>query len=328
MDQYTDRMPSDPSSSPPSQGRRPVDEGALARWRQQQDHASAPVWLHAEVGARMAERLSLIKQPPRQVLIWGRAGGDLKDVAQALPDARCVIVDTKDSGRAVHQEGLGGNETSVLGRLWSRLRRASGHGPPSFRATEVPPGEAQLVWSNMGLHTMTHPVEAFRTWHRALAVDGFVMFSTLGPGTLPELRSVYERAGWGSPMAPLVDMHDLGDMLAETGFADPVVDQETLTLTWSNAADALAELRSMGRNAAMDRFPGLRTPRWQHELEAALEERARDRGDGRVSLSFEVVYGHAFKPLPRVRMTQETTVPVDDLRALVRGGRRRSGSAS
>jgi hypothetical protein len=33
-------------------------------------------------------------------------------------------------------------------------------------------------------------------------------------------------------MAPLVDMHDLGDMLVQAGFADPVMDQETLTLTW------------------------------------------------------------------------------------------------
>ncbi len=112
-------------------------------------------------------------------------------------------------------------------------------------------------------------------------------------------------------------MHDLGDMLVQAGFADPVMDQETLTLRWRSAAALLAELRTLGANAAPDRFDGLRTPRWRARLERALESLAD--ADGTIGMSFEVAYGHAFKAAPRVRGGGEaTTVSLDDMRAMVR----------
>jgi malonyl-CoA O-methyltransferase len=167
-----------------------------------------------------------------------------------------------------------------------------------------------------------------RHWHRVLAVDGFLMFTTLGPGSLGALRQLYAEQDWGAPMAPLVDMHDLGDMLVEAGFADPVMDQEILRLTWRNASDALAELRSIGSNAALERACGCRTPRWRRQLEAGLERVATRQGSGpdagTIELAFEVVYGHAFKPQPRPRVAAETTLQVTELRAMLRGPRRAS----
>ena len=83
----------------------------------------------------------------------------------------------------------------------------------------------------MGQHDAARgaPIRAalFERWQRALAVDGFVMFSCLGPGTLRELRALYARLGWRAPAQDFIDMHDLGDMLVHAGFADPVMDQES-----------------------------------------------------------------------------------------------------
>jgi hypothetical protein len=101
----------------------------------------------------------------------------------------------------------------------------------------------------MALHLVDDPLALMQQWHRALAVDGFLMFSTLGPGSMQGLRQVYARLGWPTPHAPFVDMHDLGDMLVHTGFADPVMDQEILTLTWPDADALLGELRTLGGNA-------------------------------------------------------------------------------
>jgi len=112
-------------------------------------------------------------------------------------------------------------------------------------------------------------------------------------------------------------MHDLGDMLLEAGFADPVMDQEIVTLTWADGAAALAELRTLGGNADPQRCAGLRTPRWRRRLEQALRDAAAGP-DGRVRLSFEIVYGHAFRPLARPRVEAETRLPLDELRAMVR----------
>ena len=143
------------------------------------------------------------------------------------------------------------------------------------------------------------------------------MFSCLGPGTLRELRALYARLGWGLPTPAFVDMHDLGDMLVHAGFADPVMDQEVITLQWRDADSLLAELRSLGGNASPQRHAGLRTPRWRERLIGELAALAD--AQGRISMSFEVAYGHAFRAAPRARVSDVTSVPLDDMRALIRG---------
>ena len=140
------------------------------------------------------------------------------------------------------------------------------------------------------------------------------MFSTLGPGTLSLLRAIYAAQGWPTPHAPFVDMHDLGDMLLHAGFADPVMDQETLTLNWADGDALLRELHALGANADLDRYPGLRTPRWRRALVEALGM----AGNQRPSLDFEVIYGHAFRPVPSARVTQETRVELQDMRSILR----------
>ncbi len=150
------------------------------------------------------------------------------------------------------------------------------------------------------------------------------MFSCLGPGTLRELRTLYARCGWPAPTPGFVDMHDLGDMLVQAGFADPVMDQETLTLRWATPRALLAELRGLGGNTAPDRTPGLRTPRWQAQLERELESIAAP--DGTIGLTFEVAYGHAFKAAPRLRAGEATTVSLDEMRAMVRRSHGRAGA--
>jgi malonyl-CoA O-methyltransferase len=111
-------------------------------------------------------------------------------------------------------------------------------------------------------------------------------------------------------------MHDLGDMLVHAGFAEPVLDQETLTLRWKDADTLLAELRLLGGNAAPDRFRGLRTPAWRRRLLAALAERSA--ADGSIGLSVEVAYGHGFKAAPRLRADEPVAVSLADMRAMVR----------
>jgi malonyl-CoA O-methyltransferase len=72
----------------------------------------------------------------------------------------------------------------------------------------------------------------------------------------------------------------------------------------------------LGGNAAPDRFAGLRGRAWRQSLLAALEDL---RGaDGLLRLSLEIVYGHAFKPVPKARLAAETQVSLDDLRAMAR----------
>lgn len=288
--------------------RRPLDEAALAHVLRRLRAADQPPWLHGEVARRMADRLSVIRKQPARVLDWWAATGASRAVlAAAYPSAEIVAVEPEAAPAA------------AASPWWSPRRWGGARAPQVQAEAELPPGGAELVWANMMLHGVADPQAAMARWHRALAVDGFLMFSTLGPGTLERLRELYAEQGWTAPFAPFVDMHDLGDMLVEAGFADPVMDQETITLTWPDPEAAIAELRTLGGNVDASRHPGLRTPRWRRRLEAALAADAAP--GGRPALAFEIVFGHAFRPPPRPRVAPQTAVPLDDLRSMVRAGR-------
>ncbi len=168
----------------------------------------------------------------------------------------------------------------------------------------------------MVLPFVVDPPALMARWHAVLEVDGVAAFSCLGPDTLRELRSVYASLGWPAPTPTFIDMHDLGDMLVGAGFADPVLDQETLTLRWKSGEALLDELRQLGGNTSPERVRGLRTPRWRRRLLDALAERADS--DGSIALSVEVAYGHGFKPAPRVGGGGPVAVSLDEMRAMVR----------
>ena len=271
--------------------------------------APEPPWLHAEVARRMAEKLQVILHRPELVIDWWSSlGAGAALLAQAYPKARRVLVEPDATWAARSRE--------QAQRPWWSTERWTGAPVEVVTAdAAIPPG-AGLVWANMMLHAVVDPTALIAQWQQLLRADGFVMFSCLGPGTLRELRTLYERLGWPAPTPGFVDMHDFGDMLVHAGFADPVMDQETLTLRWSSPRALLAELRAMGGNTAPDRVPGLRTPRWRDHLERELESLAAP--DGTLGLSFEVAYGHAFKAAPRLRAGEATTVSLDDMRAMVR----------
>lgn len=272
--------------------------------------AEAP-WLHREVAQRMAERLPLIRRPPASWIDWwAHVGGGAAVVHQAYPQARRVVVEPNEALRARSQ--------ARPGRWWSP-RRWSAPATPVLLSSEVSEASTEMVWANMMLHACTDMAATFAQWRRALVVDGFVMFSTLGPATLSELRALYVALDMGEPFAPFADMHDIGDLLVHAGFADPVMDQELLTLTWSSPAAALQELRALGGNVHPERRPGLRTPRWRERLLQRLEQRLD--ADGRLAMSFELVYGHAFRPQPRARVTTTSTLSLADMRAGLSRGR-------
>jgi malonyl-CoA O-methyltransferase len=175
-----------------------------------------------------------------------------------------------------------------------------------------------MVWANMLLHQSEQPLALLKNWNQSLGVDGFVMFSALGPDSLRELHAVHERMAWGPPGPSMTDMHDWGDMLLEAGFSQPVMDMERITLTYANALDMMTDLRSLGRNTRSDRFPACRGKAWRGAWLAAVEQWGeRSPSEGRLQLTFEVIYGHAIKPLPRVPMAAQSAVSLGDMRAML-----------
>lgn len=287
------------------EGAERLDPRALDRVLRRMARVGVAPWLHAEVARRMGERLALIRKRPDEVVDWwGHTGGGASVLADAYPKARRIVVEPS--------QALAQRSRSAAARPWWVPGRAR---VTVVDEAAVPEARAGLVWSNMMLHASVDPAATMRCWHRALASQGFLMFSTFGPDTLSELREIYADASWGAPGRGFIDMHDLGDMLVHSGFADPVMDMERIRLSWDGAEAALRELRGLGGNVATGRTSGLRTPRWRERLVQALDER---RVAGRLGLGFEIVYGHAFMPAPGVRAGSQTAVPLERMRAMLK----------
>jgi malonyl-CoA O-methyltransferase len=290
-----------------------LDQLALNAVLARLSRAPEAPWLHTEVARRMAEKLPLIRYQPEKIIDWWSAlGAGAKLLTQIYPQAQRVCVEP--SAAWVERSRLQTQQPWWAGwmsrRSFAYVTEELGRLPPN----------ADLIWANMMLHSVVNPLALFELWQRLLKVNGFVMFSCLGPGSLRELRALYNRLDWPTPTPSFVDMHDLGDMLLHAGFSDPVMDQEILTLRWSSPQALLKELRFLGGNVAKTRMPGLRTPRWRERLERELESLAAP--DGMLSLSFEVAYGHAFKNAPRATVGQTTTVSLEDMRNQLRATQR------
>ena len=263
----------------------------------------------------MQERLQWIRLQPRVWADWAPLRGGLHAhgaVAHAYPDAICWVIEPTAQRRRAAEK--------ALQSPWWRPARWRA---PALRMGSPPPGAADMVWANMALHMAADPQDLLGQWHQLLSADGFLMFSCLGPDTVRQLRDVYRAMGWPEPSHVFTDMHDWGDMLVAAGFAEPVMDMERLTLTYTSPQRLLTELRELGRNLQPDRFPGLRGRRWQQRLlQALVDQGGGAAGEGGLELTFEIIYGHALKPQPRLPVQGETVLSLDDMRRILQQGRR------
>ncbi|MEJ2174856.1 MAG: methyltransferase domain-containing protein [bacterium] len=257
--------------------------------------------LEAEIGTRMLERLDYMRAAPRRIL---DAGAGPAREAQALlaryPGAALV---TLDSAHAMLQAGRR--------RSWRDwLRRGSRALPvvADFAQLPLAAGGVDLLWSNMALHWAGSQDSVLREFARVLAPGGLLMFSTLGPDTLKELR----QAAGAARVHSFMDMHDLGDALVAAGFSAPVMDAEIVTLTYADPDGLISDLRRSGQTSARtDRARGLRGRSFRERLRAALVAQA---GDSRISATFEVVYGHAWRGEKRHAQDGRTVIRTDALR--------------
>ena len=281
-----------------------LDAQAAQRWR------NLPVgespWLHEEVARRMQERLDWIKRQPASWAHWEPLRGGMQAhalLAQRYPKAACTVIEV--TGESVEQA------QRVLSKPWWQPQRWLQGATTVATQTDRP---VAMVWSNMALHLAADPQGLIRQWHQALEVDGFLMFSCLGPDTVKELKSLYAALQWPAPAHEMTDMHDWGDMLASAGFSEPVMDMERITLTFETPERLLQELRGLGRNLHVSRFAALRGRRWHQQLLQAL-------GQQPLQLTFEVIYGHAFKPVPRLSVSAHSEISLDQMRAALARGK-------
>lgn len=267
-------------------------------------------WLHNEVAQRMANRLPLIRHNIRHWIHWAPRLGGLaaqQRVTPLLAKAHQTVLQTDAADLQWAKQAM---STAWWRRLFTR----------SWDFSSCISHEADMVWCNMQLHMHPDPLALMRAWSEALNSQGYVMFSCLGPDSLRELRALFEEESWPPAHADFTDMHDWGDMLLQAGFAQPIMDMEHITLTYASAEDLLRDLRTLGRNLHPQRFQALRGRAWHRQLSQALQKKlASAAHQGRLALTFEVIYGHAFKASKVAKQDEPTVVSLDDMKKMLSG---------
>jgi malonyl-CoA O-methyltransferase len=247
--------------------------------------------LQREVCTRMLERLEYIKLQPERILDAGSGTGwGTRRLARHYPDAQTIALDIA-SGMLQTARGHSGWWQKLFGG--SRQMQICG----DIEALPLAAKSVGMVWSNLAVQWCNDLPGTFAELHRVLKVDGLLMFSTFGPDTLKELRRAFEGVDRHNHLNRFTDMHDIGDMLVHSGFAEPVMDMEYLTLTYDDVRGVLQDLKAIGaHNATSGRPRGLMGKNAWARL---VENYERLRSNGKLPATFEVVYGHAWKPQPK-----------------------------
>lgn len=281
-------------------------------------------FLWDEVQARMLERMQWVKQAPKQVLVLGDANlRDAGSLQSAYPASELFVVDwawaakSATTVEANDREGLQRSDASKVSasswakRLWGRML-AKGPMPgdkpiePAERRSFIEErspklqriaadghqlplqaGVFDLLWSNGLLHWSKQWPELLAELHRCARQDALFSFSLLGVDSLSALRSLTPH------LMTFPDMHDLGDALVHTGWAEPVVDMDRIVLTWRHPHDLLSDLRALGGHLSPSQAKHVRSRRWLTDVHQSLEYLRRP--DGLFQLEIELILGHAWR---------------------------------
>ena len=283
------RLPALPDPlSAPSLDRRAMRRASS---RAAATYAAAAV-LAREVEARMLERLQYILLDPGRILDVGCGEGHgARRLAERYPDAQVLALDF-----ALPMLRAARRHDSWMRRVLKRARVDCLCA--DFASVPLPAASVDLAWSNLALHCAGDPQPALKELRRLLKVGGLLMFSCYGPDTLKELKGAFAAHAGAAHVHGFIDMHDLGDMLSACGYSAPVMDMEVITLTYSDVDALVADLRATGQqNALAERRRGLTGKSVFGVMRTAYENLRRD---GRLPATFEIVYGHAWKPPQRL----------------------------
>ena len=261
--------------------------------------------LQRQVADEMLQRLDMVKPEFLQILDAGCGTGyALADLSKRYPKARVLALDLADEMLRVSRA----RNRSALS-LFNPLRRAPLYVCSDLEQLALADNSVDLVFSNLSLQWCNDFDKVMREWQRVLKPGGMLLFSSLGPDTLRELRDCWQTVDGKQHVHQFVDMHIVGDALLNAGFAEPVMDVDHYTLTYSDVMALMRDLKTLGASNALDtKSKALTGKRRLAQLAQAYEQY---RVQQRLPATYEVVFGHAWKAQAR---TTQVNVSLDGLK--------------
>lgn len=254
-------------------------------WRLHRDRAA---WLnvdflHHEVADRLIDRLDLVNREFASVLDLGARAGAL---SQALAARRgtALVIAAEPSMRLL----------------------ASTPAPRVCADPELLPfcdRSFDLAASCLALHWCADLPGALVQLRRALKPDGLLLAALLAGSTLAELRTALfeaelaEDGGVSPRVSPTVEPSEAAGLLQRAGFAMPVSDSETITVTYPDLLALMRDLRGMGETNALVARRRFMTRATLARAASIYAERF-PAADGRITATFEVLFLTGWAPHP------------------------------
>lgn len=238
--------------------------------------------LQKEVAQRLFERLKDIQIPSGQVLDVGAGTGYLTQlVKKHYPQVKIIALD---------------NAYPMLAQAALKEENQCKSHCLCADAQQLPleDNSIDIIISNLMLHWSEDIFSIFSEFRRVIRTNGVLLFSTLGPLTLNELRDSWAHVDQAAHVNAFMDMHHIGDALLKNHFKNPVVDMELLTLNYRYVHDLMRDLKGIGaHNQNIKRVQSL-TGKGQMNAMLTAYENYR-QSNGKLPATYEVIYGVAWK---------------------------------
>jgi malonyl-CoA O-methyltransferase len=198
-----------------------------------------------------------------------------------FPDSKIICLDFA-------QEALKKNPTK------NKLCADANHLPLSNNCVDI-------IISNLMMQWCGNLNQLFSECHRVLKNDGLILFSTFGPDTLKELKKSWAVVDNQTHVNSFIDMHDIGDQLLQNSFQSPIMEMETLTLTYQTVTDLLRDLKAIGAQTVNTRSKSLTG---KNKFQSMMKMYESYRQNGKLPATYEVIYGHAWKRIKEIDLIQ------------------------
>lgn len=245
------------------------------------EHYDKYAVLQKEVGLRMLERLDYFKISPQWILDLGAGTGHTsKALLKRYKSSLCALDLSFNMARACKEQ------SQWLRRPFAVCGDAE--------ALPILDKSMDLVFSNMTLQWVQNIKQSILEIKRVARPGACILFSTLGPDTLKELRECWAGIDEYQHVNTFLDMHHLGDVMLELGFENPVMDMEHFTLTYTEASVLMRELKWIGAHTVQGNRRTSLTGK--SKMKALVNAYEAYRQDGVLPATYEVIYGHAWIP--------------------------------
>ena len=242
--------------------------------------------LQQEVANRLVERMEYMSMKPQSILDAGAGTGFVSQLLAArYPKAKITALDL-----ALNMLKQSKSKRSFKQR-WNKQFNYVNAEVESLPFADA---SLELVISGLTLQWCQDLPKVFKEFRRVLAPGGLLLFSSFGPDTLKELRQSWAQVDDVPHVNAFADMHDVGDALMQSGFADPVMDMEMLTVTYKDVKTVMRDLKQIGAHNVMQGRSHNITGK--NKLQHMMQAYEQFRVGGLLPVSHEIVYGHAWVP--------------------------------